>query len=70
MQEISSRVTASRLFELTYVLPRLQILRLDRIVMETVPLLECFAGKLVVFLIIPRQHFLLELETDALAVFP
>lgn len=54
---------------MTYVLPRLEISRVNGILVETVPLLERLLGHLLVF-IVPAQHVRLELLVDGVAVLP
>ena len=51
----------------TYVLPRVQSGRVDSILVESLPLLKCILGILVVLLGIPLQHCGLEFDANALA---
>jgi hypothetical protein len=48
----------------------LQVLGVDSILMETVPLLEGVLGGLVLFLGVPVQHFHVELDANGGAVVP
>ena len=48
----------------------LQILRMDRIIVETIPLLERLLRELVVLLVVPVEHLLAKFDPDTLAVLP
>ena len=49
-------------------LSRLEILGVDRIVVEAIPLLKSLASEAMVLLIVPVEHLLVELQADALTV--
>jgi len=49
-------------------LSRLEILGVDRIVVEAIPLLKSLASEAMVLLIVPVEHRLAELQADALTV--
>lgn len=53
-----------------YMSPRLEILGIDGILVEPLPLLECGFGTLLILFVVPVKHVVTELQPDALAVNP
>jgi len=52
----------------TYVCSRSQLSRLHSIVVETVPLFECFPSTLLIVVIFPMEHLWAIVQTDCLAI--